>query len=282
MTRANGKRTTRGGDSTVARLLRTCGRVTLWGALAVVLGRGLISILERSEAQPIQIGEKRGDEAVAATAERFARLYLEDPSSKALRPFLAAGAQIGVGRPASARGAEVAQAAVIRRVEVGDGRVVVTVSCELRDSRTLYLVVPIVRLGPGEAAVLGAPSIVAVPAVVGADPEQPRPLAGPEAPAIGDLVSRFLPAYLSAADSSELAYLLAPGTQVIPLAGSLELDSVGSVNQLGDAEGPTRHVLAVARVREPVSGAVYQLTYRLRVVERAGRWYVDSVEGAIA
>ena len=53
------------------------------------------------------------------------------------------------------------------------GRWVLTVSCDLRDARTVYLAVPIVRHGAGEAAVIGAPSIVAVPATAGADPERP-------------------------------------------------------------------------------------------------------------
>ena len=151
-----------------------------------------------------------------AAAVRFARAYLEDPSPEALRPFLAAGARIGAGRPPSARGAEVAQAEVVKASEVGDGRVVVTVACELRDSRTLYLAVPIVRFAAGEVAVLGAPSIVAVPAVAGADPERPRPFAGSEAGAIEALVAKFLPAYLSASRESDLSYLLAPGARSDP------------------------------------------------------------------
>ncbi|HWB69637.1 MAG TPA: hypothetical protein VG518_06635, partial [Solirubrobacterales bacterium] len=106
-------------------------------------------------------------QAANAFAIRFARLYLEDPSPEALKPYLAAGARIGAGRPPSAQGAEVAQAEVVRSTDIGDGRAVLTVACELRDSRTLYLAVPIVRFRAGEVAALGAPSIVAVPAVAG-------------------------------------------------------------------------------------------------------------------
>ncbi len=282
MTRESSKRTTGGGDTTVARLLRTCGRVTLWGAVAFLLGRGLVTTLAPAGDQPARVEGDRPDEAIAATAERFARLYLEDPSSKALRPFLAAGAKIGAGRPSSARGVEVAQTAVVRSAEVGDGRVIVTVSCELRDSRTLYLAVPIVRLGPGEAAALGAPAIVAVPAAVGAAAEQPRPLTGPAAKEIGDLVSRFLPAYFSAVSSSELGYLMTPEARVIPLGGSVELASIGTVSQLGEGSGGRREVLASVEVSELAGEATFPLTYRLRVVKRPVGWFVAAVEGAIA
>jgi hypothetical protein len=217
----------------------------------------------------------------AAFAIRFARAYLEDPSSQALQPLLAAGAQIGTGRPPSARGAEVAQAEVLRSTDVGDGRAVVTVACELRDSRALYLTVPIVRFRAGEVAALGAPSIVAVPPVAGADPERPRPLAGPGAAAIEALVSRFLPAYISSRAGSDLSYYLAPGAGVIPLGGSVELLGVEGVSQLDSGEGSRRTVIANVRVREAVTGATYPLAYRLELVRR-GRWYVESVQGALS
>jgi len=156
----------------------------------------------------------------------------------------------------------------------------VTVSCELRDARALYLAVPIVRFRAGEVAALGAPSIVAVPAVAGADPERPQPLSGPDAPAIASLVGKFLPAYLAAGKESGLSYFLAPGAEVIPLGGSLEPLGAPRASQLGPGEGARRTVIAAARVREPAGGATYPLAYRLEVVKR-GRWYVSAVEGAV-
>jgi hypothetical protein len=247
----------------------------------VLLVRGAMALFAAPERTEVTTTANSADDATAATAERFARLYLEDPDPKALRPYLAAGAVIGAGRPPSAEGGEVAQADVLDTTDLSEGRVVVTVSCELRDSRTLYLTVPIVRRGPGEAAVLGAPSIVAMPAPVGADPESPRPVAGAEADAIGELVAKFIPAYLSSGISKELAYLLIPEAEVVPLGGQLELVSVGKVEQLGDGEGPGRDLLVDAKVKDPVGGATYPVTYRLRVLRRAGRWYVAAVEGAV-
>lgn len=271
------------GDASVGSLVRGCGRVALWATVALLLGRGLAGVIAGpagGEAPPATSATGSEDAADAA-AVRFARAYLEDPSPEALQPFLAAGARIGAGRPPSARGAEVAQAEVVRSAEVGDGRAIVTVACELRDSRTLYLAVPIVRFAAGEVAVLGAPSMVAVPAVAGADPERPRPLAGSEAGAIEALVAKFLPGYLSASRESDLSYLLAPGAQVIPLGGAVELLSVSGTVQLGSEEGPRRTVIAAAQVRDPASGASYPVAYRLELVRR-GRWYVSTVQGAVS
>jgi hypothetical protein len=265
-------------------LLRRGGRVILWAAVALLLVRGLASVIAGPGTRGAASAPSAPapEDAASAAAVRFARAYLEDPSPEALQPFLAAGARIGAGRPPSARDAEVAQAEVVRASEVGDGRQVLTVACELRDSRTLYLAVPIVRFRAGEVAVLGAPSIVAVPAVAGADPERPRPLPGPEAGAIEALVGKFLPAYLAAGSESDLSYLLAPGAEAIPLGGSVHLLGVSDVSQLGSGEGPRRTLLVAARVSDPSSGATYPLAYRLAVVKQRDRWYVSSVQGAVS
>jgi hypothetical protein len=266
----------------LSHALRATGRLAIWAAIGVLLVRGTVALFAAPERSEVKVTSGGTDDVVAATADRFARLYLEDPDPKVLRPYLATGARIGAGRPPSAEGAEVAQADVLDTTDLGDDRVVVTVSCDLRDSRTLYLTVPIVRRGQGEAAVLGAPSIVAMPAPAGADPESPRPAAGAEADAISELVAKFIPAYLSAAGSKELAYLLTPEAEVVPLGGQLDLVSVGKVDQLGDGEGPRRDLLVAAKVKDPVGGATYPVTYRLRVLLRAGRWYIAAVEGAVA
>jgi hypothetical protein len=276
----------RGAESrTLGAALRSAGRVALWALVALLLVRGAAGILSPpSERQPVaRRGEGGGTNAGAAFAIRFARTYLEAPSPDALAPLLAAGAHVGAGRPPSARGAEVAQAEVVRSAEVGDRRAVVTVACQLRDSRTLYLAVPIVRFRAGEVAALGAPSIVAVPAVAGVeDPERPQPLAGPDAAAIEALVAKFLPAYLAAGKESDLSYLLAPGASVVPLGGTVTLAGLSGTVQLGAGEGARREVIVAARVGEPASGATYPLAYRLRLLRRGGRWYVAAVEGALS
>ena len=86
-----------------------------------------------------------------------------------------------------------------------------------------------------------------MPAPAGADPESPRPIAGPEAGAIGELVAKFLPAYLSAGSSKELSYLLTPRAAVVPLGGAARTRLRRPRRQLGDGEGPRRDLLVEAR-----------------------------------
>src|SRR5262249_11480887 len=151
---------------------------------------------------------------------------------------------------------------------------IVTVACELDDTRTLYLAVPIVREGAAEVAALGAPALVAGPVGVGARVEGPRPLAGPDAGGIAELIRRFLPAHPPPASPGDLSYLLAPGATVTPPGGGFELVAVASVKQVGSGEGARRVVIATARVRDAASGALVPVAYRLQLVHR-DRWYVE-------
>jgi hypothetical protein len=220
------------------------------------------------------------DPSTGSFAVRFARTYLDGASPKELGPLLAPGASVpSVG--ASASGVEVQQAEVAGSQAIGGGQVLVTVACELADARTVYLAVPIAREGAGEVAAAGAPAVVAGPAGVGEDVASPRPIAGPDASAIGELVRRFLPAYFSAASPADLSYLLAPGAVVVPPGNGLQLLAVTAVQEVGDGEGRRRTVLATVRVRDPLRGASFGFAYRLEVI-RHSRWYVDHVQGALS
>jgi Conjugative transposon protein TcpC len=266
-------------NSSVRSLLRGTGRVAIWTVLGLLLIRGVLA--EPSAAPQAPNRATVGvDPKSAAFAVRFARTYLADPTAAALSPFVAEGVSVGTGRPPEAGSADVAQAEVSESRDLGGGRAVLTVACELRDARVLYLAVPIVRSEAGEVAALGAPSIVAAPGAAGADSnERPQPLAGSDAGAIQALVSKFLPEYVSASDGGSLSYLLAPGTVVQPLGGAVQLARITGVTQLDSGEGPRRTVLVAARVGDPTSGATYPVAYRLELVKH-GRWYLESVEGA--
>lgn len=270
-------------NTSVRLLLGKVGRVAIWTVLGLLLLRGLGAVLAAPEpkASVSDASVERASEASAAFAVRLARTYLADPSGPALAPFLAEGVRAGTGRPPAATASPVAQAEVSSTEELGDGRVVLTVACELRDARTFYVAVPIVRSGAGEVAALGAPSIVAAPSVAGVDPERPQPLAGFEAGSIQALVAKFLPQYVASGEASDLSYLLAPGVMVQPLGGALQFLALSGVMQLGAGEGPRRVVLAAIRVTDPESGAIYPLTYRLEVVKGI-RWYVEAIQGASA
>jgi len=271
----------RGERRTVAAALRTAGRVTLWTVFGLLLVRGAGSVLAGPpKGEPAARPAGLGDPATSAFAVRFARAYLTGASSKGLAPLLAPGTKVPP-RGATVPGVEVEQAEVAGSEAADEGQAIVTVACELADARTVYLAVPIVREGAGEVAAAGAPAVVAGPAGVGEDVESPRPIAGPDAAAIGELVRRFLPAYFSASSPADLSYLLAPGAVVVPPGNGLHLLGVSAVRQIGDDEGRRRTVLATARVRDPLSGASFGLGYRLDLA-RNGRWYVDRVEGALS
>jgi Conjugative transposon protein TcpC len=270
-------------DSSVRSLLRPVGRVAIWIVLGLLLVRGVGAVLAQPQAG-VPVGDaarSAGDQASSALAARFARTYLQSPSRRALARFLAEGSRVGGGH-SPAGSVRVAQAEVSATQRLGGGREVLTVACELRDGRSVYLAVPISRSGAGEVAVTGAPWVVAAPSTAGVAAERPRPLAGPEADSIRALAAKFLPAYLSARSARALSYLLAPGAAVTPLAGALKpLGPAGSVSQLGDGEGRRRAVVVTGHFRDAASGAVYRLAYRLRVVKR-NRWYVEAVEGGLS
>jgi Conjugative transposon protein TcpC len=272
----------RSSNSSVRSLLRGAGRVAIWTVLGLLLIRGIAT--EPTGAPPAAAELSSAvDPATSAFAVRFARSYLADPSAAALAPFLAEGVKIGTGSRPKEATADVAQAEVSGVEDLGGGRAVLTVTCELRDSRALYLAVPIVRSGAGEVAALGAPSIVAAPGAAGVDSsEQPQAVAGPDAGAIQGLLAKFLPEYLAAGDASSLSYFLAPGAAVRPLGDAIEFRSITGLTQLGSGEGSRRSVLAAARVSDPASGAVYPVAYRLELGKRGGRWYVEAVEGALS
>ena len=271
-----------GDGRSVGSVLRAVGRVALWTVVGLLLLRGVSGVLTepRQDGSAASDRSSATDPGTAAFAVRFARAYLTDASPQALAPYLAPGASApATGRTGAVAQVEQAEVAAVR--DLGDRRAIVTVACELDDARTLYLAVPIVREGAAEVAALGVPALVAGPAGIGASVEPPRPLAGPDAEAIAELVRRFLPVYLSASSPGDLSYLLAPGATVAPPGGGFELVAVASVKQIGSGEGARRTVVATARVRDAANGAVVPFAYRLGLVRR-DRWYVERVEGALS
>src|SRR4029077_10407756 len=136
------RRSSSRGEASVRSLARGLGRAAIWAVIALLLVRGVLAGPSgRTSASPHHAAVGI-DPPSTAFAVRFARAYLADPSPTALAPFLAEGARMGTGRPPGDGGALVAQAEVTEVEELGDGRAVLTVACELRDARTLFLAVP--------------------------------------------------------------------------------------------------------------------------------------------
>ncbi len=277
MSKENGDKV-RVGSSSLGSTLRGIGRAALWTVVALLLVRGTSSVLSPPVDAAAPSKASVVDEAGDAFAVHFAREYLSEPSFAALSPLLADGARIGSGHPPASPGAEVTQAEVVRRRALGDGQAVVTVACDLRDARTLYLAVPIVRSGAGEVAALGAPSFVAAPAVAGVDTsERPQPLAGPDAAAIEALVGEVpagLPLRRQRGPPSPTSWR--PARESFPSAARSSCSAPSGAGQLGHGEGPRRAVVASARVRDPHERREStRSTTGCELVKR-GRWYVQA------
>jgi Conjugative transposon protein TcpC len=269
-------------DRTVGAAIRSGGRLALWAAVGLLLVRGASAELAEPSGggDGARRGGPAGDPATSAFAVRFARLFFEAPSSAELSSLYVPGsapAQVAPG----AEGTAVVQAEVAGIHDLGGGQETITVACQVEDGSALFLAVPIVRASAGEVAATGAPALVAGPAIIAEAPEDLRPLAGQDSAAIGDLLRRFLPAYFKAQSGADLTYLLASGAEVAPPGGGFELQGVDGLKQLGEGEGGRRTVVAEVAVRDTESEATYQLAYRIEVV-RAGRWYVQRVEGALS
>ncbi len=264
----------------VNSFFRLGGRIAIWVTIGLLLVRGFGAVLSPAATgggRPV-LTSGAPDPASASLAVRFARAYLEASPRRSLASFSSDGRGV-VPALGVLRGSRVTQAEVSAVESLGDGLEVLTVACDLRDARTLFLAVPVSRLGAGEVAVQGAPWIVAAPESAGGAVESPRPLAGEGADEIRRLGREFVSAYVSGRSPHDLAYLLAPRAEVRPLGGAMEAIGVTAVAQLGDGEGRRRIVLVSGRFRDRVSGAVYPLTYRLALV-RGERWYVRAVEGS--
>jgi hypothetical protein len=258
---------------------RRIGRLALWALLALLLIRGVESILYPASETPQAPAGTEGSplgQASSAFAVGFARAYLSEPALRNLSDHFAEGAAPGAG--ANTPGRDVAQAEVAQTHRLGGGRAIVTVACELLGGRVLYLAVPIVRNSAGEVAALGAPSLVAAPETARVEAERTQPLSGPDAGAIGELVDRFLAVYVSATAPADLSYYVVPGASVTPLGGLL-LIGTPHVREPDDEGGPGRTVIASVHAHDETSGVTYVLSYRLELVKRE-RWYVSAVEGA--
>jgi hypothetical protein len=282
--RAAGMRAGRAGAAA-----RVGGRAVLWAFVLLVFSRGLAELVRGPQRAQVSTPSQAStvafpDEEARAFAISFARTYLsilpgrERRREQALEPFFAEG----VGERAAARvpfhgpSVAVSQATVARELPVGNGRALVTVAASMNDGRTVFLSVPIARDEHGGLAVFDLPSFSAPPGAGRIDASEPVPLTGGEADAIGDVVRRFLEAYVGGAAPDSLSYYLTSQARVAPMGAGLQLASVEEIAREPDA--PAGELLVSVRVREAMSRTVYPQRFRLTVVKR-DRWYVAAVAG---
>ncbi|MEV4419369.1 conjugal transfer protein [Patulibacter sp. NPDC049589] len=278
--------TERSGD-----LARGAGRVVFWAVVGLVLVRGVGSILIDPTARRAPPAEHAAtawpDAEARAFAERFASTYLDvapkrpRAHQRQVASFLTEGLsdQAAAVLPPRGPGARVALATVAREVPLGGSRARFTVATTSTTGTVRYLTVPVARDPTGGLSVDGLPSLAPPPAKGTTPVAESTALSGPDAPAIRDVVGRFLSAYVSGRGPSTLSYFLAPGTRLVQMPPGLNLLSVGQVSRDPHPESGAGVAVAVAvRVKDLATGATYPLSYRLRVVRR-DRWYVSSVAG---
>jgi hypothetical protein len=274
---------------TPRELLSRLGRCVLWLAVTVVLLRGLAGILDSA---PRAVGPGRAhaaaptwpDDAARAYAIEFATAYLtiapDDPGTRTAAAELAAGAIANTLTPtldgeSAAQQVESATVAGVTRLE--SRRALITVAARVRGARarTIRLTVPVAHDASGALVVSDLPSLAPPESRAAAGPVAGAPIVGAERDGIGDVLTRFLRAYLSG-DRAGLAYLVPAGTRIAASAGGFELREIGSITGIGREAGRERLVLATVHVRDQASRATYALRYRVRLV-RGDRWYVAAI-----
>jgi hypothetical protein len=261
----------------------------LWAFVLLVFSRGLAELIRGPQSAQILTPSQASvaafpDGEARAFAISFARRYLsilpgrERRRERELAPFFAEG----IGERAAARipfhgpSVSVSQATVARELPIADRQALVTVAASMNDGRTVFLSVPVARDEHGGLVVFDLPAFSAPPGTGRVVASEPVPLTGGEAEAIGDVVRRFLEAYVGGAAPDSLSYYLTPQARVAPMGAGLQLASVEEIAREPDA--PAGELLVSVRVREAMSRTVYPQRFRLTVVKR-DRWYVAAVAG---
>jgi hypothetical protein len=266
----------------MSRRLLAAGRILLWGAVALVWVRGALTFF------PGATGAARPAEAQAvkasfpedpgrAVAVSFAQEYLTfgkdgtTERSKRLTAFLPEGADPSVGW--DGRGVAESTSAVPVGLSVLGPRTAVATVAARSGPRWLYLAVPL-AVDAGRIVVSDLPAFVAGPwpsAGVDAAPISGDPSHSAD---IRPALESFFRAY-AGGSQGDPSYFAAPGRTLEGLGGSM--DFAGLV-ELRAGEGD-RTLPAVARVRwvDRTTGAGLTQTYRLMLVARDGRWYVDRL-----
>lgn len=274
-------------SATPVSVLRVLGRVTLWLVVALLLVRGAGDVMAGSErtvpARQHAAAPAWPDDEARAFAVDFARTYLtfseRDLASyvRAVHRFVAPElADRVVPRFARGSSQRLRDAVVARTERIDTRHALVTVAASVTGrSVATYLTVPVARDDRGGLTVYELPSFAAAPERARVEAVESRALETREQQAIGDVLTRFLRAYLAGRDD-DLEYFVPAGTRIAAVAQPYELVGLDTIAQLGPAGGRRRTVLASVRARDRRIRAVYALRYRLELLRR-DRWYVAAV-----
>lgn len=259
------------------------GRVLLWAAVAVVLIRGVVSIVtpSRSSARPVVAAapaERFPKDAAVAFGARFVHDYLTydaahpDQHRQQMTAYLAQGADPMAGW--DGRGTQTVSAVIPVGVEVRSPTLgVATIAAQVGGSRWLYLAVPLSTV-EDRLVVADLPSLVPAPAAAATAPDLSVQHVDAELSAtLRPVVEAFFRAY-AAGSGADLAYFAPAGTA--PFGGLNGVVALDSVLDLQVSEGATeREARAEVRWADRASGGSVTEVYHLGLVQRDGRWYVS-------
>jgi conjugative transposon protein TcpC len=266
----------------MSRRLLAAGRVLLWGAVALVWIRGAVTLLPGNGAgsRPAEAQAARQafpEEPARAVAARFAHEYLTygkdgaEDRNRRLAPFLREGADPSTGW--DGRGSqEVSSVVPVGLSVLSPDTAVATVSARA-GAHWLYLAVPM-AVDRDRIVVTDQPAFVAGPwpsEGLEADPISADPARSGE---VGSALESFFRAY-AAGSAADLSYFAAPGRTLTGLGGSMDFSGLVEL-RAGEGSGS---IPALARVRwvDRETGAGLTQTYRMTLVPRDGRWYVDRL-----
>lgn len=266
----------------MSRRLLAAGRILLWGAVALVWVRGALTFFPGATgaAKPAEahaVKQSFPEDPARAVAVRFAQEYLTfgkdgtTERNKRLAAFLPEAADPSVGW--DGRGVQESTSAVPVGLSVLGPRTAVATVAARSGPRWLYLAVPL-AVASDRIVVSDLPAFVPGPwpsAGVDAAPISGDPSRSAD---IRPALESFFRAY-AGGSQGDLSYFAAPGRSLEGLRGSM--DFAGLV-ELRAGEGD-RTLPAVARVRwvDRATGAGLTQTYRMTLVARDGRWYVDRL-----
>lgn len=300
---------------TTTDYLRPAGRVVFWLFVALVLFRGLTTILGgNATATKVQALDAKvarlattttsgwPDDEARVFAIQFARVYFtwtpgQDVTAHDAADdlFLTADLRGGQADTVAIPGKRSVQTyrdgQVIRTERLDPNHALVTVAAYVEQvstaklkttttRKTLYLTIPVARDRFGRVAVYAYPSLTSPRPVGTPDVLSVSDIPDPGSTEIADLATRFVKAYTAGQSPAQLTFFLTPGgPQVPPLNATYTVQGTPEVKQIGDETGPRRTIRVETALKSDDTGAVYLADYRLVVVRR-NRWYVESVAGS--
>ncbi len=274
-------------------------RVVLWGALLVIVFRGITAIVFNQALAPAGGGTGSASAAdvrfpvalAEAYAAEFGRVYLsfspqnQGPREQALAAFVPAG--VSAANPNlgwNGAGQLNLQALQVAGITVQDPRHAVVTLLVLVNGQLMQLGVPVAASGRG-LVVSGEPAWLSGPPQISLPPAAPGRSDQVAQSQLMNELPAFFQAYASG-DSATLNRFGVRGVSLTGLGGAVTFDSIGALHV--PPGGATRQITVTVIWQLPVqSGSAagnlgmtskLEMAYSMSVVDlQSGKWYVKEI-----